>query len=114
MGYSSWILYRNRKHRDAVNKKVMKDKRITPMMDPKKLPFDGKRFFWGGLGVDRRSSKEIMMGNPVVHWELMSKDPGEGVPDFYASIFGWKVQHRPELNYRIVELEHKAESTAAS
>jgi uncharacterized protein YbaA (DUF1428 family) len=47
----SWILYRNRKHRDAVNKKVMKDKRIADMMDPKKMPFDGKRFMWGGFKV---------------------------------------------------------------
>ena len=28
------------------------------------------------------------MGNPVVHWELMSKEPGK-VADFYARIFGW-------------------------
>lgn len=42
------------------------------------------------------------MGNPVVHWELMSKDPAR-VADFYANIFGWKVDHRPELNYRIVD-----------
>jgi uncharacterized protein YbaA (DUF1428 family) len=49
--FFSWILYRNRKHRDSVNKKVMKDKRIAPMMDPKKMPFDGKRFFWGGFKV---------------------------------------------------------------
>jgi uncharacterized protein YbaA (DUF1428 family) len=47
----SWIVYRNRRHRDSVNKKVMKDKRITPMMDPKKLPFDGRRMFWGGFKV---------------------------------------------------------------
>ena len=47
----SWILYKNRKHRDSVNKKVMKDKRIAAMMDPKKMPFDGKRFFWGGFKV---------------------------------------------------------------
>ena len=47
----SWIVYRNRKHRDAVNKKVMKDKRIAHMMDPKKMPFDGKRFMWGGFKV---------------------------------------------------------------
>lgn len=44
------------------------------------------------------------MGNPVVHWELMSKEP-EKVAAFYAGIFGWKVQHRPELNYRIVDTE---------
>ena len=47
----SWILYKNRKHRDSVNKKVMKDKRLAAMMDPKKMPFDGKRFFWGGFKV---------------------------------------------------------------
>jgi len=34
------------------------------------------------------------MGNPVVHWELMSKDPAK-MSDFYAKIFGWKVQHVP-------------------
>jgi predicted enzyme related to lactoylglutathione lyase len=48
------------------------------------------------------------MGNPVVHWELMSKDPGK-VADFYAGIFGWKVDHRPELNYRIVDTAAKGE-----
>ena len=42
------------------------------------------------------------MGNAVVHWELMSKDPGK-VADFYAKIFGWKVQYHPEINYRVVE-----------
>jgi uncharacterized protein YbaA (DUF1428 family) len=44
----SWITYKSRKHRDQVNAKVMKD----PMManfDPKTLPFDGKRMFWGGF-----------------------------------------------------------------
>ncbi len=42
------------------------------------------------------------MGNPVVHWELMSKAP-EKVADFYARIFGWQVKHHPEINYRIVD-----------
>ena len=42
------------------------------------------------------------MGRPVVHWELMSKEPAK-VSDFYAKIFGWKIQHVPEMNYRIVE-----------
>jgi uncharacterized protein YbaA (DUF1428 family) len=28
---------------------VMKDKRFEPYMDPKKLPFDGSRMFWGGF-----------------------------------------------------------------
>ena len=42
------------------------------------------------------------MGNAVIHFELMSKEP-EKVSDFYARIFGWKITHHPEINYRIVE-----------
>jgi uncharacterized protein YbaA (DUF1428 family) len=45
----SWIVYKSRAHRDSVNAKVMKDPRLAPMMDPKSLPFDGKRMFWGGF-----------------------------------------------------------------
>lgn len=47
----SWIVYKSRKHRDAVNAKVMNDKRIKGMMDPKKMPFDGKRIIFGGFKV---------------------------------------------------------------
>ena len=47
----SWILYKSRKHRDAVMKKVMKDPRLAKMMDPKKMPFDGKRMIFGGFKV---------------------------------------------------------------
>jgi uncharacterized protein YbaA (DUF1428 family) len=49
--FFSWIVYKSRQHRDAVNKKVMKDKRMAPMMDMSKMPFDGKRMFWGGFRV---------------------------------------------------------------
>ena len=42
------------------------------------------------------------MGRPVVHWELMSKDPAR-VADFYEKVFDWKIQHIPEINYRFVE-----------
>lgn len=42
------------------------------------------------------------MGNPVVHWELWSKDP-QGAADFYEKVFDWKIQHMPELNYRSVD-----------
>ena len=30
------------------------------------------------------------MGQPVVHWELMSKEP-EKVAAFYERIFDWKI-----------------------
>jgi uncharacterized protein YbaA (DUF1428 family) len=45
----SWILYKSRKDRDRINKKVMKDKRLAHMMDPKAMPFDMKRMIWGGF-----------------------------------------------------------------
>src|SRR5215475_9812101 len=45
----AWIVYNSREHRDSVNTKVMDDPRMKDMMDPKKLPFDGMRMFWGGF-----------------------------------------------------------------
>ena len=45
----SWITYKSRAHRDSVNKKVMADPRLKDMMDPKALPFDGKRMIYGGF-----------------------------------------------------------------
>ena len=42
------------------------------------------------------------MGNPVVHWELLSKDPAK-VSAFYEKVFAWKVQNMPEINYRLVD-----------
>ncbi len=47
----SWVVYKSRAQRDRVNAKVMKDPRLAKMMDPKALPFDGKRMFWGGFKV---------------------------------------------------------------
>ena len=47
----SFIVYKSRKHRDQVMKKVMKDKRLANMMDPKKMPFDAKRMIYGGFKV---------------------------------------------------------------
>ena len=45
----SWILYKSRKDRDRVMKKVMSDPRLAKMMNPKKMPFDGKRMIFGGF-----------------------------------------------------------------
>jgi len=47
----SYIVYKNRKHRDRVNSKAMKDKRLTSMFNLKNMPFDAKRFFFGGFKV---------------------------------------------------------------
>ena len=45
----SYAVYKSRRHRDQVMAKVMKDPRLAPMMDPKKVPFDVRRMFWGGF-----------------------------------------------------------------
>jgi uncharacterized protein YbaA (DUF1428 family) len=49
----SWIVYKSRKHRDAVNKKVMADPYMIGMMDQKKnpMPFDLKRMSYAGFDV---------------------------------------------------------------
>ncbi len=45
----SWVVFKSRAHRDRVNAQVMKDPRLAAMMDPKAVPFDGKRMIYGGF-----------------------------------------------------------------
>lgn len=45
----AYIVYKSRRDRDRINAKVMEDPRLASMMDPKKMPFDGMRMFWGGF-----------------------------------------------------------------
>lgn len=45
----SYIAYRSKAHRDAVNRKVMKDPAMTEAPDP--MPFDIKRMAYGGFKV---------------------------------------------------------------
>ena len=46
----SFIMYKSKKHRDQVNKKVMKDHAMQEACTKnKKMPFDLKRMAWGGF-----------------------------------------------------------------
>ncbi len=45
----SWIVYKSRAQRDRIMAKVMKDPRLADMMDPKNVPFDGRRMIYGGF-----------------------------------------------------------------
>ena len=45
----AWVVYKSRAQRDRTMAKVMNDPRLAAFMDPKKLPFDGKRMFFGGF-----------------------------------------------------------------
>ena len=47
----AYVVYKSRAQRDRVMAKVMKDPRLAKYMDPKKMPFDGMRMFWGGFKV---------------------------------------------------------------
>ncbi len=45
--FFSFIVFKNKAHRDAVNKKVIKEMMALPM--PPKMPFDPKRMAVGGF-----------------------------------------------------------------
>ena len=45
----AWVVYKNRADRDRIGKAVMEDPLLKDSMDPSKMPFDGKRMFWGGF-----------------------------------------------------------------
>ena len=46
----SWIVYKNKAHRNKVNKLIMKDPWIISM-DPAKMPFDHNKMAVGGFKV---------------------------------------------------------------
>lgn len=45
----AYIVYKSRAHRDQVNAKVMKDRRLANLCDPKDMPFDCSRMLYGGF-----------------------------------------------------------------
>ena len=47
----SYVVFKSRAHRDKVNAKVMKDKRLAEMMNDSAMPFDCKRIVYGGFKV---------------------------------------------------------------
>ena len=47
----AFIVYKSKSHRNAINKKVMKDPRLAAACDPKNTPFDVKRMVYGGFQI---------------------------------------------------------------
>ncbi|MET0255340.1 MAG: DUF1428 domain-containing protein [Luteibacter sp.] len=45
----SWVVYASKRDRDRIMKKIMEDPQLAEYMDPKTLPFDGRRMFFGGF-----------------------------------------------------------------
>jgi uncharacterized protein YbaA (DUF1428 family) len=47
----SYIVYKSRRDRDRVLKKVMSDPRLSKSMQPGAMPFDAKRMIYGGFKI---------------------------------------------------------------
>ncbi len=47
----SYVIFKSRKHRDAVNKKVISEMMKDPEMDKGPMPFDTKRMVYGGFKI---------------------------------------------------------------
>jgi uncharacterized protein YbaA (DUF1428 family) len=47
----SFVTFKNRAHRDRVNRNAMKDPRVAKIMSGGDMPFDMKRIFFGGFKV---------------------------------------------------------------
>ena len=45
----SWIIYKSKKQRDSVNKKMMSDPQLNEEMKHMKMPFEVKRMLYGGF-----------------------------------------------------------------
>jgi uncharacterized protein YbaA (DUF1428 family) len=45
----SYVTYESRRDRDRIMAEFMSDPRMKAFSDPKSMPFDGKRMFWGGF-----------------------------------------------------------------
>jgi uncharacterized protein YbaA (DUF1428 family) len=45
----AWVVFASKADRDRINKAVMEDPQLKESMDPSKMPFDGRRMFWGGF-----------------------------------------------------------------
>jgi uncharacterized protein YbaA (DUF1428 family) len=45
----AWVVYQSKEDCDRISKAVMEDPQLKDSMDPSKMPFDGKRMFWGGF-----------------------------------------------------------------
>ncbi len=44
------------------------------------------------------------MGYPIVHFELMGKDP-DALRAFYSKVMGWKIEVHPEMDYGVVDTD---------
>lgn len=78
--------YKSREHRDDVNAKAMKDPRMSGM-DPKSMPFDAKRMFWGGFKPFAGTSTSTSVVQPY----LFFRGRCEEAIEYYKAKLGAEV-----------------------
>lgn len=42
------------------------------------------------------------MGSPVMHWQIVTKNPDQ-LGEFYTKLFGWQMQANNALGYRMID-----------
>jgi PhnB protein len=80
------VSYRSRAHRDEVNAKAMADPRMGGM-DPKTMPFDAMRMFWGGFKPFFGA-----MSGPSVQPYLFFRGRCEEAIEYYKKSLGAEVE----------------------
>jgi PhnB protein len=83
----SFITYRDRAHRDEVNARAMADPRFAGM-DPKTMPFDARRMFWGGF---KPFVGQHQAHPPAVQPYLFFRGRCEEAIDYYRKTLGAEV-----------------------
>jgi len=52
------------------------------------------------------------MGQPVVHFEVIGKDP-KRLQDYYSQLFGWEIDASNPMNYGVVQREGNTNADGA-
>src|ERR1700722_19111865 len=71
-------------------------RRVTPRMTFIRSRFPSFR------SPHLRKREEIKMPNPVMHWQILTKQPKK-LEDFYSALFGWKISGDNRLGYKHVD-----------
>ncbi len=82
------MTYHSRAHRDEVSAKAMQDPRMAGMMDPKSMPFDGQRMFFGGF---KPFVGQPAVAAPAIQPYLFFRGRCEEAIRFYKTALGAEV-----------------------
>ena len=88
--FAGIVTYRCREHRDEVNARAMKDPRMAGM-DPKSMPFDARRMFFGGFKAFVGDAEPSASKAAGVQPYLFFRGRCEEAIEFYRTTLGAEV-----------------------